>query len=305
MDLDLERRIADLARRQHGVLTRPQLLRLGLRPAAIRRRVRCSRFRRLHRGVYLVGATMPPRAREMAAVLACGSTALLAGRSAGALLGLLPPPNKGVRVEVATLGAAQDRPGIRVHRVRRFDPGDRTRIDGIPVTSPARTLLDLARVLGPRELEQAVARAEHEGLVQPGELAAWLARRRGRPGARALRSVLERAGGPALTRSEAEERFLRLVRRAQLPPPDTNVKVDGCELDFLWPRHGIAVEVDGYGFHSSRPRFESDRRRIARMAVHGIQVIPVTWRQITEEATATMVRLGQALLRAELSSRRG
>ncbi len=248
---------------------------------------------------------MPPRARELAAVLACGKTAHLAGRSAGALLGFLPPVRSGARVEVATCGAAEDRPGIRVHRVRRFDAGDRSRIDGIPVTSPARTLFDLARVLGPRELEQAVARAEHEGLLRRGELAACLARRRGKPGARALRSALERAGGPALTRSEAEERFLGLVREAQLPPPQTNVQVDGCELDFLWRDHGIAVEVDGYRFHSSCARFETDRSRIARMAVHGIQIIPVTWRQITEEGTAAMVRLGQALLRAEIRSRPG
>lgn len=123
---------------------------------------------------------------------------------------------------------------------------------------------------------------------------------RGRRGAAALREVLERSGGPALTRSEAEDRFLQLVREAQLPTPDANARVAGYELDFLWRAQGIAVEVDGYRFHASRPRFEEDRRRATRLASRGILVIPLTWRQVAEDRMATAVQLSQALLRATL-----
>ncbi len=241
----------------------------------------------------------------MAAVLACGRTALLADFSAADLWSLsLLPKGGDAPVQVLTVGGkAVDRPGIHVRQVQRLEPGDRALFDGIPVTSPIRTLLDLAALTGPEQLEEAVARAERERLARRSELVARLARRKGRPGTPALRALLERAGGPALTRSGAEKRFLALVREAQLPPPQTNVHLAGHELDCLWPEHGVAVEVEGYCFHASRPRFESDRRRVARLAAHGIQVIPVTWRQIVEEGTATAVRLGQALLQAELHRR--
>lgn len=294
-------RLNELAQHQYGVVTRTQLLELGLRPSAIRYRVRSGRFRRLHRGVYALGPTMPARAREMAAVLACGPKTLVADWNAGALWDLLPPREARFPVQVVTVGGwSIDRPGIRVRRVKRLHPSDRAEVGGIPVTGPTRTLLDLAVVAPPRDLERAIARAERERLVERDQLEDLLACHGGRRGAPALRAVLERAGGPALTRSEAEVRFLRLVRKARLPPPKTNARVGGYELDFLWREHGIAVEVDGYAFHSSRPRFEGDRRRAADLASRGIQVIPLTWKQIVEEGTATAVQVAQALLQAKL-----
>lgn len=298
----LQQGLNELARRQHGVATRGQLLELGLGTGAIRYRVDTGRFRRLYRGVYLVGPIAPPLAREMAAVLACGPTALLADRSAGLLWEMLPSPAREPRtIHVVTVrGGSEDRPGIRVRRVSGLSSGDRAEIEGIPVTSPARTLLDLSVVLGARELERAVARAERERLVEREQLREMAARHRGRPGTSALLAVLEQTGGPALTRSEAEVRFLRLVREARLPTPETNAPVGVHEVDFLWRAQGIAVEVDGYAFHSSRPRFESDRRRAAHLAARGIQVIPLTWKQIVDEGTATAVQVGQALLRARL-----
>ncbi len=170
------------------------------------------------------------------------------------------------------------------------------------MTSAARTLLDLAPLIGVRELESAVARAESERLVSRAEAQELLARAGRRPGVAALRAVLELDGGPALTRSEAENRFLELVRQASLPAPETNVRFGGYEIDFLWRDHRIAVEVDGFRYHSSRPRFEGDRRRATNLAALGIHVIPVTWRQIVDEGMATAVRIGNALLRAELRS---
>lgn len=185
-----------------------------------------------------------------------------------------------------------------MHRVD-LPPVDRTIKHGIPVTTPARTLLDVASELPLRDLEAAVARAEREGLVTREQLFALLKRNVGRRGARALRAVLRIAGGPALTRSEAEERFLALVREADLPPPECNAKVGAYEIDFLWRRQAIAVEVDGYLYHSGRTRFDGDRRRDARLLAQGITVLRLSWRQITQEAVATGAQLAVALCRAE------
>jgi very-short-patch-repair endonuclease len=185
-----------------------------------------------------------------------------------------------------------------VRRLSRLESDERTYVDGIPVTAPARTLIDFASVAYSRELEEAVAIAERQQLVVRAELLSNLARYRGRPGLRALRAVLAADGGPALTRSEAESRFLTLIRKARLPAPEANVMVEGYEIDFLWRAQRIAVEVDGYRYHRSRPQFEKDRRRAAELAAHGIHVIPLTWRQIVDDAVATAVQLGQTLIRA-------
>jgi very-short-patch-repair endonuclease len=182
-----------------------------------------------------------------------------------------------------------------VHRVARLDQDEWSMVDGIPVTTPARTLADLAGVVGSRELELAVARAEREGLVSGECLSGMLRRYRNRAGARVLRAVLQRRGGPALTRSEAEDRFLSLVRTAALPPPETNVRIGSYEIDFLWRSEGIAVEIDGYRHHSSKPRFESDRRKDTWLLAGGIKVIRLSWQQITRDGIATAVQVAQAL----------
>lgn len=301
MDRRIEDRIADLARRQHGVVTREQLLDIGLLPGAVRRRVNAGRMSRLHRGVYLVGPIMPPRAREMAAALACGPTAVVSHRTAACLWGLVSPPDDDARLDVSvSYGSERRRDGIRVHRVSRLPPEDRTELTAIPITTPARTLVDFASAANGRELEQALAVAEKERLVTLPELNTVLQRNRGRPGTRLLMAVLQVNGGPALTRSEAEARFLALIRQARLPPPEVNTSIETHELDFFWRAEKIAVEVDGYRYHSSMTRFESDRRRSAHLAARGIQIIPLTWRQIVEDGVATAVQIGQALLHARL-----
>lgn len=177
-----------------------------------------------------------------------------------------------------------------------MQPDEVTRLRQIPVTTPARTLLDLATVLPSRELEQAIAKAERMHAGTQRRLLALLARYPSRAGTPKLRELLDGSRNPALTRSEAEERFLELVRRAGLPAPDTNVHVHGYELDFLWREERLAVEVDGFAFHSDRSAFEADRRRDADLAASGIQVIRVTWRQIRDEPEATLARLAIALV---------
>jgi very-short-patch-repair endonuclease len=293
--------VLELAGRQHGVVTRAQLLEAGVTERVVERHLTAKRLRPLLRGVYIMGPLVSLRAREMAAVLASGAEAVVSHRSAASLWDLLPPQTNADPVDVTVLNrGTNSRPGIRRHRVRRLDGDQTSSVDGIPVTTAARTLLDLSACVGARDLEQALAQAERRQSVTTIELFNLISRHPGRPGTPALRAILQRDGPPALARSEAEERFLALIRRAKLPTPEANVLFGGHELDFLWRSEGVAVEVDGYAFHSSKRRFERDRRRDARLAALGIQVIRLTWRQIVVEPHATLVWLAQTLVRASL-----
>ena len=299
---EVERSIVELARGQHGVVTRSQLLELRLDARAISRRVESGQWERLFRGTYVVGPIAPPRAREMAAVLACGPNAVISHGSGAGLWGLFPVPSATDPVDITVVGRRSELSGIRARGTTALADDEWTRIDEIPVTSVGRTLVDFAAVACMADLERAVARAERESLITPPALDALLTRYHRRPGVPALRAVLERVGGPALPESEAEEIFLRdVVRDGDLPTPRTNVRVGDYRLDFFWEEFGVAVEIDGFRWHGNRPRFNSDRRRITRLAAAGIQVIPIAWSQIVDEPTATAVQIGKALLRAELA----
>lgn len=310
MDRSIEERIAAVAATQHGVVTRGQLIAAGLTRRRVASRARSGGLRRLHLGVYLLGhlrgTLEPERAPVMAAVLACGPGTLLSHVHGGWLWNLndRPPRSWPVDVLMSDGRTPARRPGIRAHRPGRLHPGDASSVDGVPVTSPGRTLCDLATVLSRRELESAVARAERHELIDAAELRKLVARQHGVAGAPLLRAVLEQDGGPAFTRSEAERRFLDLVRTSRLPEPEVNVRVHGYEIDFLWRDQGIAVEVDGFAYHSSRRSFASDRRRDAELLDARIIVIRVTWEQIAHEPTATMVTLARALERAGLAGPR-
>jgi very-short-patch-repair endonuclease len=293
--LERHRAIAALGARQHGVVSRRQLLALGLGPDAIDRRIRSGLVRRLHRGVYLLGTVLGPHSREFAAVLAYGPGAALSHRSAASLWGLLPYSTPAPIDVTARGGDPRGRPGIALHRALLIPAELRTR-HRIPVTSPARTLLDLAAI-SPRDLERALTEAYARGVVRRRELQALITRRRRHRGARRLRALTE--APPALTRSEAERRFLALVRKASLPAPEVNVRLEAYEVDFLWRPQRLIVEVDGYAFHSSRRAFEDDRRRDADLAARGFHVIRITWWQIISEPEAVVGRLAQALARAD------
>jgi very-short-patch-repair endonuclease len=302
LDETLDRLGAD----QHGVVTRAQLLAEGLTRRMVERRVRSKRLRVVHHGVYQVGPTLAPRGREMAAVLACGPGSFVSYRSAGGLWQILARTGASAPVVAPVVGPvdvtvvgrdAGRRRGIRAHRVARLTAEEVTLIDGIPVTSPARTILDLARILDGREMERALARAERRELFSRAELASLIERHRGRPGMKGLARLCRDLGGPALTRSEAEIRFLELVRSSGIAVPEVNVMVLGYEIDFFWRSAGLAVEVDGFAFHSSWHQVEADRRRDTRLAAAGIQVIRITWRQIVDVPTRTIVDLARILER--------
>ena len=290
-----ERAIARLAASQHGVVTRTQLYALGLGRHSIDHRLRSARLHPLHRGVYLVGhAALPQHAREIAAVLACGPGAVVSHRSAAVLWRLLPHPARAAPVDVTVPGRYPGKKrGILVHRAGALPRQETRTCQGVPTTSPGRTLIDLAAQAPARELERALAEGQARGLIRPRELGLLLDRHRGRRGTATLRALL--GDGAVLTRSEAEDRLLSLVRRAALPPPDVNVRLGGHEVDFLWREEGLVVEVDGFAFHSSRAAFERDRARDAELQSRGYRVIRVTWRQLVDRREATLARIAGAL----------
>jgi len=295
MSRQAEERIAAAAAEQHGVVTHRQLVELGLSPAAIGRRWQSGRMKRMHRGVYLVVSIAPERATEMAAVLVGGPGAVLSHLSALSILRMLradrPHP-----LHVSVSGRSRRRrPGICFHRVAPFDDDEFTVMDGIPVTSPGRTLVDVAGMLGSREIEVAASVAERNGLTTIDELVSLPDRYPRRPGISVLRSLFKDMRGPDFTRSEAERRCLELLRTAGLSRPHTNVPLGPYELDLFWPEEGIAVEIDGRAHHSSLSRFEGDRRKDMWLRAHGIEVIRLSWKQITRDGTATAVQLGQSL----------
>ena len=290
--------IEQIAGRQRGLVTRAQLLAGGTTTHAIASRVRAKRLRMVHRGVYRVGPVVAPHARELAAVLACGPHAVLSHCSAGWVWQVLPDPGNAGPVNVSLQqGDRGRRPNIRVHRVG-LPRNDVTTRDNIPITTPARTLFDLAALLTCRELELVLARMERLNLIERRDLLSLTTRHAGRPGAPLLRRLIENEAAPALTRSEAEERFLGLIRKSQLPQPESNVPIGDYEVDFFWRRERLVVEVDGFAFHASQRTFENDRRRDAKLAADRVSVMRVTWRQLTSEPEALLVRLAQTLTRA-------
>jgi very-short-patch-repair endonuclease len=311
---EVEDRVRELTVAQQGLVTRLQLLQAGLTPRAIESRVKRKRLRRVQQGVYLAGPVLPSMARERAALLACGPASVLShwsalmvwekevvNRRGGWPSRVWTGMGPAVRSRAAHVtmrdGKRRRRPGIIAHPCADLPSDEVTVADGLPVTTPARTLLDLARYAEARELEQMAGWAERQGLTTREELLEVVARHRGRAGARALRRLLEAPAGPAWTRSEAEERFLSLVRKVGLPGPEVNVVVAGVEVDFLWRDRGVVVEVDGFEFHSVRSRFKRDRERDADLAGEGIRVIRVTWQQIVQESEMMMVRLDRVLNR--------
>jgi very-short-patch-repair endonuclease len=279
------------------VVARWQLLALGLTAAAIDSLVKRGLLHVLYRGVYSVGhRVLPPWAGEMGAVLACGDGALLSHRSAAHLWALLPYPARKRPVDVTVRSRhSRARPGIRVHRVRRLHPRDVRTCKGIPVTTPARTILDLAGTEPYRVFEQALAEGQAQRRVTHRHLEAALERSRRRPGAAVLRAALVADAEPALTRSDAEELFLVQVRSAGLPAPETNARLGPYEVDFLWRAERLAIEVDSFRFHSSRAAFERDRLRDAELQADGFRVMRVTWRHLVDHPEETVVRLTRVL----------
>ena len=288
----IDEAIAALAECQHGVVARRQLIALGLGRRAIAHRLECGRLHLIHRGVYAVGhRVLSVRGRWMAAVLACREGAVLSHQSAAALWSIGGTAR--TRIDVTAPRDLRPRPGLHPHRA--VLPADEiTVLDGIPTTTPARTLLDLAAVVPRRTLERALDEAEILRLPGPHTL---LDRYPGRRGAANLRTLLITSRSPTPTRTELEDRFLTFVDDHGLPRPATNCVVDIYEVDAVWRDARLIVELDGFATHGTRRGFERDRARDRRLTVAGWRVIRLTWRHLADgEALARELR---ALLGAQ------
>ena len=283
--------VAELAVRQHGVVSVGQLRRIGLDAKAVARGVTAGHLYRLHEGVYAVGRpALSWRGSYLAAVLACGPGAVLSHWSAGRIHGLTERSRLTVTIPHTRAGPA----GIEVHRSRMLAPLDVTELDGIPVTSVARTLLDLAAVAPGRELARLVDRAERLRLFDLAAVEEVLARARGRRGARALRAAIA-DWRPRDTRSELEDGFADMVDSARLEPPLFNVLVDGergrYEVDALWPARRVVVELDGFAYHRTRRDRERDAERDADLELAGYRVVRLTRGDVTQRRDRTTRRL--------------
>ena len=273
--------IAAVASRQDGVISHPELVDLGLTAEQIRRRVETGRLIRLHRGVYAVGHTaLTTRAKARAAVMACGPRAVLSHQSAAALFGFRPEWHGAPHVTVPT---TRRHKGIVSHR-SALAPEDVVTRRGIRMTTPARTLVDLADVLPERQLQTAINEAEVQRLTTRAEVIETRARTPGRRGARRLTKLL--AEPTRLTRSELERDFLALTESSNLPTPETNTRIEGLEADFAWRDKRLIVEVDGFTYHGTRQAFERDRERDARLQAQGWRVVRFTYRQVQRRSEA-------------------
>jgi hypothetical protein len=284
-----DRELARIAHGSHGVVTRPELLAAGVTPEEIKQRLKRGALIRVHHGVYRVGHRAPSReARYLAAVRACGARAVLSGLAAAHLLGLVKGRVPAPEVTVPTARRVR---GAIVHRARRLHPDDTDVWLRIPVTSAARTIVDIAACLPPEEL----ARAVHEGgvlhSVTPADVAAALGRRANVRGAGVLREILD--GRRRIALSVLEERFLRLLDEAALPLPRTNEPagrgLEGRRLDAHWPELGVTVELDSYRFHNSRHAWEQDRRREREAHARGDEFRRYTWDDVTGD-TRQLIR---------------
>lgn len=267
--------LARIAARRHGLVTYAELLGAGVDKSGIARRLAAGRLHRVFRGVYAVGHPgLSNEGRWLAAVLACGGGAALSHRSAAELWGMLPVTQGTIHVAVPARSGRSRRGGVYIHRPLSLPLSALTRRNGIPVTTPARTIEDLRRTTSARDLRRAIREAEFAGLP-----------------------LGEQAEGSDHTRSELERRFVHLCARARLPKPEVNVEIAHTTVDFLWPESRLVVETDGYAAHRGRQAFVDDRARDNRLMALGYDVLRFTYRRVMDEPKAVA-----ALVRARLRS---
>jgi very-short-patch-repair endonuclease len=289
---EVERAIARIGGRQDNVISREQLLGAGLGRGAIAHRVATGAWRRLHNNVYLLGPAPPSlMARARAAVLSCGADAVVSHRSAAEMFGLLAENGGEVHVTVAGRNIAP-REGVRRHRIAAFGPGEVTKMRGIPVTTVARTICDMAATESADDVEHAFQEALYRRIVTPRGLGAVIRREPRRRGALVIRALIE---DPRMTRSERERRLLKLIDAAQLPRPLTNVRLHGYLVDAYWPEQGLVLEFDGWQAHGHRNAFDGDRKRDQVMLANGQRAMRVTDRHLIHEPVALAARIAQTL----------
>lgn len=291
-----DRLVGTLADCQHGVVSRQQLLAAGLSAAAIGRAVDAGRLRTAFRGVYAVGhVALRREGWWTAALLVCGEGAALSHRTAGSVWGMLAGPVLPVDVTTGTDGGRRHS-GIRNHRAR-LHPVDALVIDDLRVTTPSRTIVDLAAVLEGRALREVVERAQDLRRFDPEDVRATLDRAPRRPGTRRLRDLITlMSPDRSNARSYLERLFLALTRTARLPKPQCNHGIAGRSRDFVWPDHRLVAETDGYHYHSTRRARRRDSHRDRELIALGWRPVRFTYEEIAFES-AEVARELSGLLR--------
>jgi hypothetical protein len=296
---DPDHRIAAFAAGHHAVASHAELRSLGLGEKAIEYRLAIGRLHRRHKGVYSIGHAVTSReGRWRAAVLASGPTAVLSHADAAAHWGLMP--SRGTLIHVTTSarsGRAPDPARIRLHRVGTLRAWECALTDGIPTTTVARTLLDLAPALRPRALEDVIAQSDRLGLFDLLGVRRCLAEHPRQHGAPALRELLDDLAGvgAADVRSLLEVLVMQLCDDHGLPKPVANATVEGFLVDFSWPGRKLLVEADGYTYHSTPGAFERDRERDQILTLAGYTVVRFTYNQVTREPAAVATRILQLM----------
>ncbi len=288
MSMHITALIERLAGRQYGVVTRAQLLAFGVSERTIDRWIRQRRLIPIHAGVYAVGhRILTPRGHLLAAVLACGPTAVLSHMSAGALWNLLATAQ--TRTDVTVPGTSRkSQSGIRVHRTRHLDPEDIAAIGGIPVTSLARTVVDLAGVLRPQQRLEVIEEADRLEILDFAAVQRAIDRRPMVKGVAHLRRIIDEYTEAPNTRSRLERDFLALITEAGLPKAQLNTKIAGMTVDVYWPEWRLVVELDSRAYHLTPRQFETDRIRDARVQRLGIRILRITRRRLKTAPDAVL-----------------
>jgi hypothetical protein len=296
--------LAALASRQHGVVSIRQLeRRLGFSHQAVTRAVAAGRLHRMYRGVYAVGhAELSQRGEGMAAVLAVGPGALLSYHSAGWLWGIWSGSPKPFEVTAFVPRHHPAPRGVVRHRARNLVDEDRAMVDGIPVTSVARTQLDLAWKLRGDRMARLLSRSEELGLLDLVATNAVIDRNRGHHGAKRLRYALAIYEPPAWTRSEFERRFVACLVEAGLPRPATGWNEVGHEIDVYWPDLRFGIELDAFETHRTRQAFEDDRERDLDFALAEVDVRRVSEQQFRRDPAKVVARVAKLVARRPRST---
>jgi len=288
--------LAELATRQHGVVSAAQAIAILGSRQRLEHRVRTGRLHRLHRGVYAVGHKRVSREGWwLAAVLACGPGAALSHRAAAALHGLRPAPGREPDVTVRGDGGRRRRRGLTVHRSVVLTDEHVTVVDAIPVTDVPWTLVDLAGVVREPVLARALEQAEKLRVFDRRALEDAVELRPAAPGTRVLRALLAAQAASSLTASDAEAALLALCRAHGLPLPSMNVALGPYVIDALWVRERLALEIDSRLHHETRAAFQRDRRRDMWLLAHGWRPARVTPEQLEFEQDDVVELLRGAL----------
>jgi very-short-patch-repair endonuclease len=286
--------VVEISSQQKGLVRRDQLLSIGIPRGTVDDWVIRGLLHVVYEGIYTVGQPLLlPKADVLAAVWACGPRSLLSHRS-GAEQWEMIEPRTGFAIQVTVPGGRRLGPsGIYVHRTNDLYPDEVSGKDGIPITSPARTVFDFASQASPSEVSAAYERGLIEKFFTRDEMIVLAMRHKGRRGIKKIRTLIDRDAPPTVTIKEAHRMLLELVRSSGLPHPKTEVPIGRYRVDILWPDAMLIVEMDSSKWHTSPGRNEHDKRRDSELAAKGYLTLRITWNDLTKRPNEVITRIAQ------------